>query len=138
MKKIMVGVDGGETSRVAAQRAATLARDLGAQLLIVVVVPKVSAKRYTMGSEDWVVTSIDQAENKALALAGEVAIDVDHEILVFDGSPPEVLVEQATERDVDLLVVGNVRMQGVGRLLGSVGSDVLHHAPCDVMVVKTA
>jgi nucleotide-binding universal stress UspA family protein len=36
-----------------------------------------------------------------------------------------------------LIVVGNVRMQGLGRVLGSVGSDVLHQAPCSVLIVKT-
>ena len=37
----------------------------------------------------------------------------------------------------DLIVVGNVRMQGFGRVLGSVGNDVLSHAPCSVLIVKT-
>ena len=34
--------------------------------------------------------------------------------------------------------VGNVRMQGAGRLLGSVANGITHRAPCDVLVVKTA
>jgi nucleotide-binding universal stress UspA family protein len=36
-----------------------------------------------------------------------------------------------------MIVVGNRRMQGLGRLLGSVANDVAHHAPCDVHIVKT-
>ena len=39
--------------------------------------------------------------------------------------------------DADLIVVGNVRMQGLGRVLGSVGNDVAHSAPCSVLIVKT-
>jgi nucleotide-binding universal stress UspA family protein len=34
-------------------------------------------------------------------------------------------------------VLGNRRMQGAGRILGSVANSVAHHAPCDVYVVKT-
>ena len=37
----------------------------------------------------------------------------------------------------DVIVVGNRRMQGVGRLLGSVANEVAHNAPCDVFIVKT-
>ena len=39
--------------------------------------------------------------------------------------------------DAELIVVGNRRMQGVQRLLGAVANDVVHHADCDVLVVKT-
>ena len=37
----------------------------------------------------------------------------------------------------DLIVVGNVRMQGISRVLGSVGNEVLRSAPCSVLIVKT-
>lgn len=41
--------------------------------------------------------------------------------------------------DADLLVVGSVGLVGARRvLLGSVATTVLHHAPCDVLVVDTA
>jgi nucleotide-binding universal stress UspA family protein len=48
-----------------------------------------------------------------------------------------MLVDEAARLNADLIVVGNVRMQGPSRVLGSVGSHVLRHAPCDVLVVKT-
>ena len=43
----------------------------------------------------------------------------------------------AKEIGADLIVVGNRRVQGIGRVLGSVATDVAHHAPCDVYIVKT-
>lgn len=138
MDAILVGVDGGETAGLAARRAVDLARDTGAKVFFLVVVPKVETKVYTMGSEQWTVNTLLEAREIAQAQAGAVAGDVDYEVVAADGDPPDVIVEQAKELDVDLIVVGNVRMQGRGRLLGSVGSDVLHHAPCDVMIVKTA
>ena len=36
-----------------------------------------------------------------------------------------------------MIIVGNRRMQGMGRLLGSVANEVAHNAPCDVLIVKT-
>ncbi len=65
-------------------------------------------------------------------------LDLAYTIAVFEGDPERVILAEAERLDADLIVVGNVRMQGVGRLLGSVGSHVLHHASCNVMIVKTS
>ena len=35
-----------------------------------------------------------------------------------------------------MIVVGNVHMQGAARVLGSIASDVAHHAPCSVLIAK--
>jgi len=53
------------------------------------------------------------------------------------GRPHEALIEEAKRYDDVLIVVGNRRMQGAGRMLGSVANSVAHSAPCDVYVVKT-
>jgi nucleotide-binding universal stress UspA family protein len=46
------------------------------------------------------------------------------------------LVETADERDASLIVLGSHRRTGlVGHLLGSVGSAVVTHAACSVLVV---
>ena len=44
---------------------------------------------------------------------------------------------EAERLEADVIVVGNRRMQGVSRLLGSVANEVAHNAPCDVLIVKT-
>ena len=51
--------------------------------------------------------------------------------------PAAALLAEAAEVDADVIIVGNRRMQGVGRLLGSVANEVAHNAPCDVLIVKT-
>jgi nucleotide-binding universal stress UspA family protein len=55
----------------------------------------------------------------------------------MDDKPADALLAVAAEVEADLIVVGNVRMQGLGRLLGSVGNDIAHHSPCSVLIVKT-
>ncbi|WP_281445477.1 universal stress protein, partial [Paenarthrobacter nicotinovorans] len=47
------------------------------------------------------------------------------------------LVNEAEMQDARLIVVGNRRMQGLGRVLGSVANTVAHTAPCDVYIAKT-
>jgi nucleotide-binding universal stress UspA family protein len=51
--------------------------------------------------------------------------------------PAEAIVEVARETGADIIVIGNRGAQGVSRVLGSVASAVIGHAPCTVMVVKT-
>jgi len=53
------------------------------------------------------------------------------------GDPARAILQVANEVGADLIVVGNKRMQGAGRFLGSVPNHVAHHAPCAVLIVKT-
>ena len=43
----------------------------------------------------------------------------------------------STIRDADVIVVGNKRVQGVSRILGSIARYVAAHAPCDVYIAHT-
>jgi nucleotide-binding universal stress UspA family protein len=54
------------------------------------------------------------------------------------GDPAEALIAVAEEQDADLLVVGNRGMSRASRfLLGSVVNKVSHHAPCNVLILRT-
>ena len=72
---------------------------------------------------------------KAFSDAKKVAVSSD----VLFGSPDSRIVETAEEWHADLIVVGS---HGYSRwerlLLGSVSDSVVHHAPCSVLVVRTA
>lgn len=69
------------------------------------------------------------SEMKKVAVSSEVLF----------GSPDSRIVETAEEWHADLIVVGS---HGYNRwerlLLGSVSDSVVHHAPCSVLVVRTA
>ena len=52
------------------------------------------------------------------------------------GSPKEEICALAAQENIDLIIVGSHGRHGLALLLGSTASDVLHHAPCDVLAVR--
>lgn len=54
------------------------------------------------------------------------------------GRPVEKIIELAERETADLLVLGSHGRHGLGLLLGSTASGVLHRAPCDVLTVRIA
>ena len=55
-----------------------------------------------------------------------------------EGDPADAILDVAEETKADLIVVGNKGMTGAKRfLLGSVPNKVSHHAPCDLIIVRT-
>lgn len=53
------------------------------------------------------------------------------------GAPVDALVELAEEVGADLLVIGNVGLNVLGRLLGSVPANVARRSKTDVLIVHT-
>ena len=141
-KIILVGVDGSESSRKAATVAAELAASTGAALHVLTAVdPRSHGGQVEPGrplSDVPALTPGEAAEAIAADVAASLGTVVPHvESSPIQGKPAEALVEEAKRLGADLIVVGNRRVQGIGRLLGSVAADVAQHAPCDVYIVKT-
>ena len=135
MNEIVVGVNESETARRAAEAAAQLAAETGSGLHIVMCVDR-GAKNLHVGGESWHVDSVGEAEQFVASLAiGLKPPSVSHTIS-FD-SPADALCAVAADRDARMIVVGNRRVQGASRVLGSVAIDVLRHAGCDVLVAHT-
>lgn len=135
---ILVGVDGTDTSLIAARRAAELAASTDATLHILTAFDKSEVDRVQVGHDVWVITSADGAEAIATRAADELRkITPNIESSPLYGKPAEALIEEAKRLNARLIVVGNKRMQGMTRLLGSVANSVSHNAPCDVYIVKT-
>src|SRR5689334_11985815 len=135
---IIVGVDGGDSSRRAARRAAELAVQLGAQLHVLTAVEKATVESFPDRPGASEVTSGELAE----AIASEVADELRGVLptvtsRALPGRPATALVDEAARVGATLIVVGNRRVQGVGRVLGSIAASVAAHAPCDVYIVKS-
>jgi nucleotide-binding universal stress UspA family protein len=138
MTVYVVGTDGSETAAKAAERAGELAQATGATVHVVCAYTHRGTTTIQSGSDTFFISALtdaeDIAEKQASALrAGGVTVTV----AAFDGKPAAILLDEAKRVNADLIVVGNRRMQGVQRILGAVANDVVHHADCDVLVVKT-
>ena len=143
---IVVGTDGSETAARAVGQALDLARALGARLEAVSAYAPVPAGRLRAEAKEtpdelqWSVTAREEVD---ATLAAVVARAEDAGVAVTvharKGDPADAILDVAEERDADLIVVGNKGMTGAKRfLLGSVPNKVSHHAPCSVLIVRTA
>jgi nucleotide-binding universal stress UspA family protein len=138
---MLVGTDGSPRAERAVERAIDQAKCQGASLLIVAAFRESGPFLET-------ITSSAKAEAGHLRGAAEMALmraarrakekGVEAEWEAHEGDPAEVILDVAARRGVDLIVVGNRGLSGARRyLLGSVPSKVVHHAECDVLVVRT-
>lgn len=142
---VVVGTDGSATSYAAVDRAARLAADAGARLVIAcafVPAPEraVSREKDILGDEAYQVVGSAPAEDTLItardraAAAGAMNIDT----LAVQGKPAEILQQVVRDSSADLLVVGNRGLNSLaGRILGSVPLDVARHAGVDVLIVHT-
>src|SRR5689334_15907032 len=102
---IVVGVDGSESSRVAASRAAELARSMVAQLHIVMAVDTATVEEIPDRPGATQITSGEVAE----AIAAEVAAELEGIVpgvtsTPLQGKPANVLVEEAERLEAMLIV----------------------------------
>jgi len=137
--RIVVGVDGSESSRDALQWAVTQAELVGGKLYVVMTWELPT-------SYGWVAPYPEgfdpESDTRRLLEAVVAAAVADHPGLevhsqVTEGHPAPVLIEAA--RGAALLVVGS-RGHGAfaGMLLGSVSEHCVSQSPCPVVVVRHA
>lgn len=157
-RTVVVGTDGSESSLRAVDRAATIAAQEGAKLIVasayLPVVEKGGWSRPpshdhvvdtraadSLGSEGYKMhgaapvyeilqTARDRAKAAGAADIAERAVE---------GAPVDALVKLAEDVHADLVVVGDVGLDSVaGRLLGSVPANVARRAKVDILIVHTA
>jgi nucleotide-binding universal stress UspA family protein len=135
MERIVVGFDGSEHAHKALERAADIAG--GATLA---VVSSAHVRTFYRGAG---LSPIDPAdiESRAAALAEAREYlegrGADAVYIEGSGNAADVMVQEAEESNADLIVVGARGLGAAKRIaLGSVSTNVVHHAHCDVLVVR--
>ena len=139
---IVVGTDGSDTAKVAVERAAALAKLLDARLELVSGYR--GDKALAMSGATFAGDFGEEARKAADFCLEEAAetlradgLEVNTHCLERDAA--DALIDVAESTDASMIVVGNRGMHGGRRfLLGSVPNRVSHHAPCSVMIVRTA
>lgn len=137
--RILVPTDFSESSAEAVRCGVELARERGAALILLHVGEAAAqvATEFPLGLE----ASLQDAERERLLriLAPADQIAVRPEFVMCSGAPAEEIVRCASEREVDLIVMGTHGRGGVSHLLlGSVAEKVIRTAPCPVLVIRQA
>ncbi len=161
---VVVGIDGSQASSKALAWAAEEARMRGAVLRVVHAyrVPRLSSEDYLEASTPvegpglsaWDEKAYESFRSQVVSESGDVrsgtedsvaaqvstvlgdSPDVPVEHVVTEGRAAQVILEAA--EDADLVVVGSRGRGGfTGLLLGSVSTQVTHHAHCPVTVVRS-
>ena len=145
-RSIVVGTDGSDTARQAVREAVELAAALGASVELVSAYEPVAGQRLREETREaprdlqWMINVREDVEATLREAAAEVeAAGVPVRTYAREGDPADAILDVAEERGADLIVVGNKGMTGAKRfLLGSVPNKISHHAPCSVLIIRTA
>jgi len=143
--KILVGTDGSPPSLESVRHAATIAKAYGADLVVMCAYQPVDEATidrwrleapeemsWRLGPTSFAEEAVERGRKTAADIGVQARTRIEH------GEAADMLITVAELEDADLIVVGNRGMSGASRfVMGSVPNNVSHHAPCDVLIVKT-
>ena len=145
-RRILIASDLTEFSEPALWRANELSRQYGAELHLLHVIEHFPEDR----SNEWVAPEdrrpseyvTDRAQDALDLLAAKLDRPNDDsvkpQVTTGPHSARHEIIAYAEENAIDLIVVGAHGPHWRETLTGSTASGVLHHAPCDVLVVRAA
>ncbi|SNR34708.1 Nucleotide-binding universal stress protein, UspA family [Haloechinothrix alba] len=142
---IVVGTDGSKTSFGAVDRAAAVAKEADAKLVIACAYYPTSQEdveraQDVLGDEAYQVVGSAPADD-TLQSARDRAVQQgagDIEMVPVRGEPIKSLLDVVKQHSADLLVVGNRGLNTLaGRILGSVPAEVARKSSVDVLIVHT-
>lgn len=153
MKKILVAVDGSQSSINAAEKAAEITKGMQAEATLIHVYTETAQIPVNQFNEVASYLSAETLENimkdqedtisakrqKILDRASESfeAKGVSPKTVLINGDPAETICEYASENDFDLIVLADKGHGKVERfLLGSISNKIVRHCKSSVMVVK--
>lgn len=142
-RRILCATDFSDCCRIAAERAAELARLYGARLTLLHVVEHFPVDR---SNDEIAPEDIDPAryhEERAYAALADLAGHLGHgkvrqEVRFCMQSARHEILRYVEEHGTDLVVIGPHGHHGVASILGSTASGMTHKSPCDVLAVRAA
>ena len=144
VQRLLVGVDGSDASGAAVAFAIWLAGTADADVTLLHACPDLHLAEHAPHSADPAalrmaaeqrVAETAEWQRRLLNLEDYAADGACVRSRVVRGRPAAALLDAATERDSDVILLGSTGVGSLrGRLLGSVSSQVVDHARCSVMV----
>lgn len=137
-KKILVPTDGSEFAKKAQLQALFLAKVSGAEIIAL----SVSENHFING-----ISVTEEVEQLNQLLSDRCKKDLEEfenmnedgikiSSIIKEGTPAKVILDVASDEDIDLIVIGSSGKSGFDRfILGSVSDKVVNAAKCPVLVV---
>ena len=138
-RRILVGFDGSLFAEQAFEMALNLAALAGARLGVVSVatLPEPPGEVETQATLESATEHYEAAYENLRRRAEGRGLTLETRILV--GHPAEQIIRLAASTQVDLIVVGHRGRSRISEWIsGSVSKRVVNHAPCSVLVVRSA
>lgn len=139
-KNIIVAVDGSDTSKIALSRAIEVAKRNGATLNIVNIIDTRTWASIEAHKHEKLEADAHQFAESLLASYSEAerAGIEKIEVITEAGSPRTIITKEIAPRiGADLIICGATGGNAAERLfLGSVSENIVHTAPCDILVVR--
>jgi len=138
--KILIATDGSKYTQSAIRKGIEIARAYHSKVYALYVIDtRALITANGMPAPQNIFAILEDEGRYAVRQVKDAAGGVDVETHVLAGHPSSVIVRFAEEHDVSLIVTGTLGKSGIEQLLlGSVADSVLRHAPCPVLVVKSA
>ncbi len=150
MNKILLAVDGSESSKKAAEKTVKFAQSLDFKVTIITILDTSTIELSEIQSyrnEDSL-EKLMKKNKKELQLKGEKIIEEAasffkknnikvNKTIEYDDDPAEKICNYAEEHDYDMIVLADKGLSAVKRFfLGSISDKVVRHANTSVLVVK--
>ncbi|MCW2656154.1 MAG: hypothetical protein JWR06_347 [Jatrophihabitans sp.] len=134
--RILVGIDGTETSMRAGAYAAGLARRQGARLIALYVVPTAAISAQMAATAGALIQVQHEIGNEIrdAVIAGAKQIGIEAQFVLRQGNPYRELIAVAEEMRVDAVVVGASTQSG-RRFVGSLAGRLVRDASWPITVV---
>ncbi|OCA91888.1 universal stress protein [Pseudobacillus wudalianchiensis] len=140
-QNILVAVDGSEEAKTALIKAAKIAAEDKAQLIITHVIDMRYFARFQLYDDGSIIT---QAKTHGQELlegykeeAKQFGVEKVGTALEFGSPRSEIPGAIAKKYEADLIVVGATGLNAIERaLIGSVSEAIIRHAACDILVVR--
>ena len=135
-RRILVAVDGSKNADQAVEQAISLGGVCNSQIYaisVAEVIPEYLAEAPQL---------FERKEKEAREIARKACEKIQNAGLTcealthFNEQPAEMILQEAKDKEIDLIVMGTHGRSFLARLLlGSVAQRVIAHAPCPVMVI---
>ena len=139
LEKLLLSTDGSQHSEGAIREAISFASKCSSKLYACMVLDT-NPEYETIGSnvfekeEDEAKSHLESVKSRA-AKEGLACETIFHESI----EASQAIVDEATEKKVDMIVIGRHGRKGLAKaLMGEVAAKVIAHAPCKVLVVPKA